>query len=246
MQHRYAPLLATLVVLAVNAAASILPINGISTGELSDLYPTGFTPPGWVFSIWGLIYTGLIAYSLTALRGNSRARQRAAVIQGPYLLNAIGNAGWIFAWHYREVELSVLLMLFILATLIVIFLRLRRLPNSTWGEYFTIDAPFSLYFGWITAATLINIATLFFDWGRYPLGLSMDEWALATVTFAIAWYVGYLFWCRNRIRTRTDHCADGSHCASYRDCLGALQSAAASQSSRAVSTSSRANSLKIS
>ncbi|MFZ9993719.1 MAG: tryptophan-rich sensory protein [Steroidobacteraceae bacterium] len=189
MQHRYAPLLATLVVLAVNAAASILPINGISTGELSDLYPTGFTPPGWVFSIWGLIYTGLIAYSLTALRGNSRARQRAAVIQGPYLLNAIGNAGWIFAWHYREVELSVLLMLFILATLIVIFLRLRRLPNSTWGEYFTIDAPFSLYFGWITAATLINIATLFFDWGRYPLGLSMDEWALATVTFAIASYV---------------------------------------------------------
>lgn len=189
MQHNFAPLLATLLVLAVNAAASILPINGITTGELSDLYPTGFTPPGWVFSIWGLIYTGLIAFSIVALWGNPRLRQRAAVITGPYLLNALGNAGWIFAWHYRQVELSVFLMLFILVTLIVIFVRLRRLPNSTWGEYFSIDAPFSLYFGWITAATLINIATLFFDWGVYPLGLAMDEWALATVVMAIAWYV---------------------------------------------------------
>ena len=116
MQLSYAPLLATLLVLAVNAAASILPINGITTGELSDLYPTGFTPPGWVFSIWGLIYTGLIAFSIMALRGNPRARQRVATITGPYLLNALGNAGWIFAWHYRQVELSVLLMLFILAT----------------------------------------------------------------------------------------------------------------------------------
>ena len=71
----------------------------------------------------------------------------------------------------------------------MIYVRLRRAPNSTWGEYFCIDAPFSLYFGWITAATLINIATLFFDWGVYPLGLAMDEWALATVVMAIAWYV---------------------------------------------------------
>jgi benzodiazapine receptor len=189
MQHSIWPLLATLVVLAVNAAANILPINGLSTGELSDLYPTGFTPPGWVFGIWSVIYLGLLAYSLTAWRGNPRARQRAAVIQGPYLLSALGNAGWIFAWHYRQVELSVALMLLILASLIVIFWRLRQQPNSTWGEYFTIDAPFSLYLGWITSATLINIATLFFDWGYYPLGFQMDQWALVTVTLAIALYV---------------------------------------------------------
>lgn len=189
MRHSFWPLVATLAVLAVNAAASILPINGLSTGELSDLYPTGFTPPGWVFGIWSLIYLGLIAYSVTALRGNPRARQRAAVIQGPYLLNALGNAGWIFAWHYRQVELSVALMLLILATLIVIFRRLRDQSKSTWGEFFTIDAPFSLYFGWITAATLINVATLFFDWGYYPLGFQMDQWALATVTLAVALYV---------------------------------------------------------
>ena len=81
------------------------------------------------------------------------------------------------------------LMLLILATLIVIFRRLREQANSTWGEYFTIDAPFSLYFGWITAATLINVATLFFDLGYYPLGFQMDQWALVTVTLAVALYV---------------------------------------------------------
>ena len=46
--HRFAPLVATLIVIAVNAAANILPINGVGTGELSARYPTGFTPAGWV------------------------------------------------------------------------------------------------------------------------------------------------------------------------------------------------------
>lgn len=189
MRPNYWPLLATLVVLAVNAAASLLPINGLSTGELSRMYPTGFTPPGWVFGIWSLIYLGLIAYSLTALRGNPRARQRAASIEGPYLLSAIGNVGWIFAWHYQQVELSLALMLLILVTLIVIFRRLSAQVKSTWSEYFSIDAVFSLYFGWITAATLINIATLFFARGFYPLGMDMDQWALMTVTVATGVYV---------------------------------------------------------
>jgi translocator protein len=49
--RRYAPLLATLGVIAVNAAANILPINGMNTGQQSALYPTGFTPSGWAFSI---------------------------------------------------------------------------------------------------------------------------------------------------------------------------------------------------
>lgn len=189
MDRTVLPLLATLMVLMVNAAANIVPINGLNTGELSDLYPTGFTPPGWIFSIWSIIYLGLLAFGVAAWRGSSRMLARIAVIRNPYYLNALGNAAWIFAWHYRQVALSVVIMLFILATLIIIFTRLRRLGDPSVGEYFCVDGVFAIYFGWITTATLVNFATLFFDLAWYPFKLSMDQWALVTVCTATAVYV---------------------------------------------------------
>ena len=189
MDRTVLPLIATLMVLIVNAAANIVPINGLNTGELSRLYPTGFTPPGWIFSIWSIIYLGLLTFGISAWRGAPRLRSRIATISGPYLLNAVGNAGWIFAWHYRQVALSVAIMLFILATLIVIFTRLQRLSPPSVSEFLCVDGVFAIYFGWITTATLVNVATLFFDIGWYPFALTMDGWALATVCGATAVYV---------------------------------------------------------
>ena len=187
--RRALPLLATLVVIAVNAAANIIPINGFRTGELSDLNPTGFTPAGWVFAIWSLIYLGLIAYGIAALAGSERLRVRVDAFRGAYLLNAAANAGWIFAWHYRQVELSLLLMTVILITLIRIFVTLRRQTPPTLPEFWLVDAPISLYFGWITTATLANLAAVFYVQKFYPFGLTMDQWALITVFSATALYV---------------------------------------------------------
>ena len=45
-----------LIMIAVNAMANILPINGIDTGAVSDSYPNLFAPAGLTFSIWGVIY----------------------------------------------------------------------------------------------------------------------------------------------------------------------------------------------
>lgn len=185
----FVPLLATVMVVAVNAAANIIPINGMNTGELSDLYPTGFTPPGYVFSIWSIIYLGLLTFGIAAWRGSPSVRTRIAAIETPYLINALGNAAWIFVWHYRLIAASVAVMLVILATLIVIFSRLQRLSAPTITEFLCVDGVFAIYFGWITSATLINIAALFFDLSWYPFGLSMDQWALATVCAAACIYV---------------------------------------------------------
>jgi hypothetical protein len=187
--RRILPLFATVIVIAVNAAANLLPINGYGTGQLSDLNPTGFTPAGWAFSIWSLIYLGLLIYALAALRGSERTRARASTVATPYLVNAAANAGWIFAWHYRQVELSFGLMLVILATLITIFMRLKRQPAPSTREFFAVDAPFSLYFGWITTATFANLGTVFFARRAYPFALSMDEWALVSVSLATAIYI---------------------------------------------------------
>jgi hypothetical protein len=187
--RRSLPLVATLIVIAVNAAANILPINGMNTGQLSALYPTGFTPSGYAFSIWSLIYLGLLAFSTMGIFGAERSQARVQRLLPWYLINAAGNAGWILAWHYRYVALSVAIMLLILLTLIVMTAILRREPPATLAEFWSIDAPMRLYFGWITAATLVNLATLFYDWQAYPLGMDMAQWALVSVIVATAIYV---------------------------------------------------------
>lgn len=183
------PLLATVLVIGVNAAANIVPINGYRTGELSDLYPTGFTPAGWAFSIWSLIYLALMAYSLALIFGPAPLRARARSVAAPYLLSAAGNAAWIFAWHYRLVELSFAIMLLILGSLIVIYRRLREQGRPSTREILAIDAPFSLYLGWITTAAIANLGTAFHAQQHYPFGLAMDQWALVSIVAAIAIYV---------------------------------------------------------
>ncbi len=185
---RIAPLLALFAVIGVNAAANILPINDLRTGQISDMYPTGFTPAGWVFRIWSVIYLGLLVYTLTALFGSMQLRARAAGIAPLFLVNAAANFGWIFAWHYQQIGLSLVLTGIILATLIAITTKLRR-RRPSWTGRLLIDAPFSLYFGWATTATLANLANWFYARQSWPLGLAMDEWALVTVMIATAVYI---------------------------------------------------------
>jgi hypothetical protein len=186
--RRFFPLIATLIVIAVNAAANILPINGVGTGELSARYPTGFTPAGWVFSIWGLIYLGLIAFSLYAARAGTPGNVRTGRVITPYLASCVGNAAWIFTWHYELIAASLACMLVILAGLLVAYVRLNAEPPVSFAERASVDLPFSLYLGWITTATLANLAALFFDLGVYPFELEMDEWAILTVVAATGIY----------------------------------------------------------
>jgi hypothetical protein len=186
--RRHFALLATLAVIGVNAAANLVPINGVNTGEVSARYPTGFTPAGWVFSIWSLIYLGLIAFGVYAARVPPGRGARVRGIEPAYLVSCLANAVWIFMWHYGRILGSLVLMLVLLGSLLVVYVRLRAAPAASLGERLCVDMPFSLYFGWITTATLANLAAWFFDASVYPFGLPMDDWAILTVVTATAIY----------------------------------------------------------
>ena len=186
--RRFIPLIATLAVIAVNAAANIVPINGLRTGELSAMYPTGFTPAGWVFSIWSLIYLGLIAFSIYAVRAGPSQAARIERILPAYLLSCAGNAVWIFMWHFEVMLGSLACMLLILAGLIAVYVRLYASPPASLAERVCVDMSFSLYLGWISTAALANTAAWFFDIKVYPFGLTMEESALLTVVIATAIY----------------------------------------------------------
>ena len=186
--RKYLILIATLVVIGVNAAANIVPINGVNTGQVSASYPTGFTPAGWVFAIWSLIYLGLVAFSIFAARATPVQATRVRRIETAYFVSCVANAIWIFMWHYGFILASLALMLVLLGSLIVIYINLRRTTALSFGERLCVDMPFSLYLGWITTATLANLAAWFYDVKEYPFNLPMDDWAIITVVVATAIY----------------------------------------------------------
>jgi len=175
----------------VNGLAMSLPINNVTTGELSDQYPNLFVPASLTFSIWGVIYLLLaifVIYQLVyAFRSYEKSPTFIEKIGLFFILSSLMNMGWIFAWHYKIVSLSVLIMFALLFSLIAIYLRLGIGRSDAAGtEKYSVHLCFSVYLGWITVATIANITSLLVDinWSRF--GLSEPFWTVTVIIVAIA------------------------------------------------------------
>jgi hypothetical protein len=169
--------LSTLAVVAVNGLANALPINNQTTGEISDRFEVFFVPAGYVFSIWGLIYLGLFAYTIYQLLPGQQYNQRLVRIAPWYIISNIANIAWILLWHYEVFPLTLPVMLVLLFTLIVIYLTLsagRRQSSS--GERWLVHLPFSIYLGWISVATIANATVVleYLNWDGW--GITEQAW----------------------------------------------------------------------
>ena len=175
-------------VIAVNALANILPINGNTTGALSDSYPNLFVPAGFTFSIWGIIYLLLAFFSVYQIIVTMKGNPAAGFVHTIgiwFILSSAANAGWIFAWHYEKPFLSLLFMLAILVSLVMIYLKLEIGLSAIGGrERFFFHIPFSVYLGWITVATVANVTAVLVDLGWKGFGLSGALWAAAVIIVA--------------------------------------------------------------
>ena len=178
-----------LLTLTVNGLANALPLNGLNTGQISDRFQVYFVPAGYVFSIWGLIYLGLIAFAVYQALPAQRANPRLRAVGWWVALGGLANSAWIFFWHFLQFPLTLAAMLVLLASLIVTYLRLEigRAPVST-AETWTVRVPFSVYLGWITVATAANVTSLlsFLNWDGF--GLAPEIWMgiLLTAVLVIA------------------------------------------------------------
>lgn len=166
----------------VNALANILPINGVNTGQISNSYPNLFAPVALTFTIWGLIYLLLACYSVYQLgffqKGSTRAKTELLNRVGTlFSVSSVANILWIFSWHYRQIPLSMLLMVVILLCLIVItkLIRQERLGSN---DKIFLRLPFSVYFGWITVATIANATTMLVSLKWSGFGISDQVWTV--------------------------------------------------------------------
>ena len=177
------------ITILTNVLSNALPINGQTMPEISAKYPSLFTPAGFTFSIWGLIYLTLLVFVVWQALPAQRSNQLVASISRYFQLNCLANAAWIVVWHYDLLVLSLLVMLVILATLIIIYRRLITLVDAAPPtQHFTLYLPFSLYTAWISLATVANASTLQTGYGWDDVGLSTIQWTL--VKLALVGTVG--------------------------------------------------------
>ena len=168
--------------LAVNYLANALPIGGVTTGEASDAYANLFTPAGLTFSIWGIIYLLLavfVFFFFTQFGKNSNTKMNELLDKTGklFIINAFANISWIFAWHYGLIPLSVVIMIVILVTLIMIADLLNK-ENFSLSEKLWLLLPFSIYFGWITVATIANITVLLVSLNWDGFGIADNIWTI--------------------------------------------------------------------
>ena len=170
---RYINLLFFAAMVYMNYLANALPINGKTTGELSDAYPNLFVPAGITFSIWGIIYLLIAAFCVVQFIGPSK--EIALNISWLFALSCLFNGLWIVAWHYQKLPLSLLIMAGLLITLIYINLQLKDVDNNI------VKAAFGVYLGWICIATIANVTALLvsFSWGGF--GISGQAWAIIMI-----------------------------------------------------------------
>src|SRR5512133_298129 len=157
----------------LNYLANALPLNNMTTGQLSDKYPNLFVPAGVTFSIWGIIYLLLAVFCV--LQFYSVNQPVIDKIGWSFAISCLLNGLWIVFWHYQKVPLSVIIMLGLLLTLIYVNMQLRNLPPGM------MKAAFGVYLGWICIALIANVTALLVYYKWNGAGIPEETWAIIMI-----------------------------------------------------------------
>ncbi len=187
MKIAYLNILGLIVVLIVNGMANGLPINGMTTGEISGMYPNLFVPAGLTFSIWGLIYLSLIGFCIYPFVSKNKAIVDR--IGYWFLFTCLLNVSWIVVWHHLLVGLSLIIMLAFLISLIIIYKRCHIEMPNTKVQKWLVYKPFSIYLAWISVATIANTTAFLVSLNFEPPSPALWAVAMIIATQLIIWWV---------------------------------------------------------
>ena len=186
-------------VLTVNALANILPINGLTTGDVSDNYINLFTPAGFTFSIWGLIYTllGIFVIYQLLLSFKEKNTQIVEKLGYCFIVSNILNSLWIYTWHNLMISINLIIMILLLISLIMVYQKLNIGKSSENKKTkIIVHIPFSIYLGWISVATIANFSAFFVSINWNGFGLSETFWTVLVLLVAVI--LGAIFTLKNQ------------------------------------------------
>jgi hypothetical protein len=145
-------ILATASMIIFNWMAAIGKIGKASTGAISDIYPTKLTPANYAFSIWGIIYFGLIIFSI--YQAFPSCLNKFERIRFLYILSCGFNIFWLYFWGWENIVAAFLIITFLLISLVLINIQLVNIDTAS--DYWFVKFPLGIYFGWVTVAFILN------------------------------------------------------------------------------------------
>jgi benzodiazapine receptor len=178
-------ILAFALTIVVNGLATSIPLGGQTPPEISAKYPSLFTPAGFTFSIWGIIYLGLMLFIIYQALPAQRSSAVLAKIDGLFKLSCAANAAWILSWHYEYLLLSIGIMACLLFSLVGIYRALQASTGvASIAQRLLVHLPFSLYTAWISVATIANISAVQTGYGWDNIGMDAISWTLLKLALA--------------------------------------------------------------
>lgn len=193
-------ILALIATIVINYLSNTGIFNGNTMATVSAEYQNLFTPAGYAFSIWAVIYIGLAGFAIYQSKGlfsNEQPDPDVAKIGWLFVLTCVANSLWVVAWLYELTGLSVLIMCTLLFLLLRIVVSVRmEMDLVPFKKVALIWWPFALYTGWIMLALVANVAAYLTKLNWSGFGLSDVAWTIVMITIAGGLYL-YLTWTRN-------------------------------------------------
>ncbi len=170
-----------------SSLSNFFPPGGLSVAQIANTILKGvlITPANYAFSIWGVIYTGLIAYGIHQFLPAQRRNPTLQRVNLLLIAACIAQIGWIYLFTLRLFDLSIIAMLAILLPLIQAYLLLGigqvRVERS---QKWLVHTPFSIYLAWISVATIVNVASALYIAQWQGWGISAEAWTVIMLIIA--------------------------------------------------------------
>lgn len=176
-------------VVFINYLSNTGAMDGKTIGGISDNINSLFTPAGYAFSIWGLIYLlllGFIIYQGRSLFSKKVDDEFVEKVGVWFIVSCVANSAWVFSWIYGYTGLSCffifLLLFFLLKIVVNNNMQLNTIKSS---KLLFLVLPFTIYSGWVTVASVANVSSYLVKINWDGFGFSDSFWAIAMIIIAV-------------------------------------------------------------
>jgi TspO/MBR family len=177
---KYGFLVTTIITILFNMLSGLGVINGSTTKQVSDTFSTSLTPVGFTFSIWAVIYLGLMVIGFMQLLGKIELSKKGQFL---YIGSCLVNCAWIITWHFYQPFISCVLLLVLTMLNAFVYLELKK--SSKGAMRLFVTSIYLIYLGWTIVASIINITIVLKYNINLSFGLTPEIWAVIVLYIAM-------------------------------------------------------------
>ncbi|PQJ80063.1 hypothetical protein BTO18_13160 [Polaribacter porphyrae] len=172
----------------INYLSNTGAMNNRTIGSLSDSIRSLFTPAGYAFSIWGLIYLflfGFVIYQGRSLFLKVKNDDFVEKVGFWFIISCVANSAWVFAWIYEYTGISCIFIFLLLASILKIIINNKmQIQAVKTSKLLLISLPFVIYGGWVTVASVANVSSYLVKINWEGFGVSAEIWTIIMIVIA--------------------------------------------------------------